>query len=58
MTTYRPLDARGHLLGALSSYSRQVFLAASTRRQIWEQLKNGKSQDQVKRELTVEKGAG
>jgi hypothetical protein len=28
------------------------------RRQIWEQLKQGKSPEQVKRELTVETGAG
>ena len=32
--------------------------AAATRRQIWDQLKQGRSPDQVKRELTVETGAG
>ena len=30
----------------------RCFLAAMTRRQIWEQLKAGKSPEQVKRELT------
>jgi peptide/nickel transport system ATP-binding protein len=41
-----------------ADHSVRCFLAASTRRQIWEQLKAGKSPDQVKRELTVETGAG
>jgi peptide/nickel transport system ATP-binding protein len=36
----------------------RCFLAGSTRRQIWDQLKQGKSPEQVKRELTVETGAG
>jgi peptide/nickel transport system ATP-binding protein len=36
----------------------RCFLAASVRRQIWEQLKQGKSPEQVKRDLTVETGAG
>jgi peptide/nickel transport system ATP-binding protein len=36
----------------------RCFLASSTRRQIWEQLKQGKSPEQVKRDLTVETGAG
>jgi peptide/nickel transport system ATP-binding protein len=36
----------------------RCFLAAPTRRQIWDQLKQGKSPDQVKRELTVETGTG
>jgi peptide/nickel transport system ATP-binding protein len=39
-------------------HSVRCFLAASTRRQIWEQLKQGKTPDQVKRDLTVETGAG
>jgi peptide/nickel transport system ATP-binding protein len=39
-------------------HSVRCFLAASTRRQIWEQLKQGKAPEQVKRELTVETGAG
>jgi peptide/nickel transport system ATP-binding protein len=41
-----------------SNHSVRCFLAATTRRQIWEQLKAGKSPEQVKRELTVETGAG
>ena len=36
----------------------RCYLAAATRRQIWDQLKQGKSPEQVKRELTVETGAG
>jgi peptide/nickel transport system ATP-binding protein len=44
--------------GDNGEHSVRCFLAASTRRQIWEQLKQGKSPDQVKRELTVETGAG
>jgi peptide/nickel transport system ATP-binding protein len=36
----------------------RCYLAAATRRQIWGQLKSGKSPEQVKRELTVETGAG
>jgi peptide/nickel transport system ATP-binding protein len=36
----------------------RCFLAAQTRRQIWEQLKAGKTPEQVQRELTVETGAG
>jgi peptide/nickel transport system ATP-binding protein len=36
----------------------RCFLAASTRREIWAQLKEGKSPDDVKRALTVETGAG
>jgi peptide/nickel transport system ATP-binding protein len=39
-------------------HSVRCFLAAATRRQIWDQLKQGKSPEQVKRELTVETGAG
>src|SRR3954447_19005426 len=39
-------------------HSVRCFLAGSTRRQIWDQLKQGKSPEQVKRELTVETGAG
>jgi peptide/nickel transport system ATP-binding protein len=39
-------------------HSVRCFLAAATRRQIWDQLKAGKSPEQVKRELTVETGAG
>ena len=39
-------------------HSVRCFLAAGTRRQIWDGLKSGKSPDQVKRELTVETGAG
>src|SRR3954447_11332508 len=41
-----------------ADHSVRCFLAASTRRQIWEQLKQGKQPEQVKRELTVETGAG
>jgi peptide/nickel transport system ATP-binding protein len=41
-----------------SDHMVRCFLAASVRRQIWEQLKQGKSPEQVKRELTVETGAG
>jgi peptide/nickel transport system ATP-binding protein len=36
----------------------RCFLAAQTRREIWAQLKQGKSPDEVKRSLTVETGAG
>ena len=36
----------------------RCFLTAPTRREIWEQLKQGKSPEQVKRSLTVETGAG
>jgi peptide/nickel transport system ATP-binding protein len=39
-------------------HSVRCFLAANTRRQIWGQLKAGKPPEQVKRELTVETGAG
>jgi peptide/nickel transport system ATP-binding protein len=40
------------------NHSVRCFLAGATRRQIWDQLKQGKSPDQVKRDLTVETGAG
>jgi peptide/nickel transport system ATP-binding protein len=36
----------------------RCFLAAETRREIWAQLKQGKSPEEVKRGLTVETGAG
>ena len=39
-------------------HSVRCFLAAATRRDIWTQLKQGKSPEQVKRDLTVETGAG
>jgi peptide/nickel transport system ATP-binding protein len=39
-------------------HSVRCFLAAATRRQIWDQLKQGKSPDEVKRGLSVETGAG
>jgi peptide/nickel transport system ATP-binding protein len=39
-------------------HSVRCFLAASTRRDIWGQLKQGKTPEQVKRDLTVETGAG
>jgi peptide/nickel transport system ATP-binding protein len=39
-------------------HSVRCFLAAATRRDIWAQLKQGKSPEQVKRDLTVETGAG
>jgi peptide/nickel transport system ATP-binding protein len=39
-------------------HSVRCFLAAGTRRQIWDELKQGKSPDEVKRSLTVETGAG
>jgi peptide/nickel transport system ATP-binding protein len=41
-----------------SDHSVRCLLAGSTRRQIWEQLQQGKSPDEVKRGLTVETGAG
>ncbi len=41
-----------------TDHSVRCYLAAATRRQIWEQLRKGKSPEQVKRELTVETGAG
>jgi peptide/nickel transport system ATP-binding protein len=36
----------------------RCFLAAQTRREIWAQLKQGKTPEEVKRGLTVETGAG
>jgi peptide/nickel transport system ATP-binding protein len=36
----------------------RCLLATATRREIWDQLKQGKSPDQVKRTLTVETGTG
>ena len=39
-------------------HSVRCFLAANTRRAIWSQLREGKAPDEVKRELTVETGAG
>jgi peptide/nickel transport system ATP-binding protein len=41
-----------------SDHSVRCFLAAATRREIWGQLKSGKSPEQVKRGLSVETGAG
>jgi peptide/nickel transport system ATP-binding protein len=41
-----------------SDHSVRCFLAAATRRDIWNQLKQGKTPEQVKRDLTVETGAG
>jgi peptide/nickel transport system ATP-binding protein len=60
---YEPDEAREQhpdleILAEEGDHSVRCFLAASTRRQIWEQLKSGKSPEQVKRELTVETGAG
>jgi peptide/nickel transport system ATP-binding protein len=60
---YEPDEARDthpELEAAALESDHQVrcFLAAETRRQIWTQLKAGKSPEQVKRELTVETGAG
>src|SRR5205085_1783921 len=60
---YEPAEARDthpDLEGVVeeSDHSVRCLLAGSTRRQIWEQLQQGKSPDQVKRELTVETGAG
>jgi peptide/nickel transport system ATP-binding protein len=60
---YEPAEARDthpELEGVVeeSDHSVRCLLAGSTRRQIWEQLQQGKSPDQVKRELTVETGAG
>jgi peptide/nickel transport system ATP-binding protein len=60
---YEPEQAREkhpelEIAGDNAEHSVRCFLAAATRRQIWEQLKQGKSPDQVKRELTVETGAG
>jgi peptide/nickel transport system ATP-binding protein len=43
---------------AEGDHSVRCFLAAATRRDIWAQLKQGKSPEQVKRDLTVETGAG
>jgi peptide/nickel transport system ATP-binding protein len=59
---YEPSPARDNhpeLEQAAGDGDHQVrcFLAAGTRRQIWEQLKQGKSPEQVKRSLTVESGA-
>jgi peptide/nickel transport system ATP-binding protein len=58
---YEPDQAREHhpdleTLADEGDHSVRCFLAASTRRQIWDQLKQGKSPDEVKRELTVETG--
>jgi peptide/nickel transport system ATP-binding protein len=39
-------------------HSIRCFLAAETRRRIWEQLAAGRLPDQIKRDLTVESGAG
>jgi peptide/nickel transport system ATP-binding protein len=60
---YEPDEARDQhpeleTVGDESDHSVRCFLSVSTRRQIWEQLKAGKPPDQVKRELTVETGAG
>jgi peptide/nickel transport system ATP-binding protein len=41
-----------------SDHTVRCFLAAQTRREIWAQLKQGKSPDEVKRGLTVETRAG
>jgi peptide/nickel transport system ATP-binding protein len=45
-------------VAAGGDHSVRCFLAASTRRQIWAQLNEGKSPEEVKRGLTVETGAG
>jgi peptide/nickel transport system ATP-binding protein len=60
---YEPDQARGshpelERVADDANHSVRCFLAAATRRQIWEQLRAGKSPEQVKRELTVETGAG
>jgi peptide/nickel transport system ATP-binding protein len=60
---YEPDQARDthpelEMVADENKHSVRCFLAAMTRRQIWEQLKAGKSPEQVKRELTVETGAG
>jgi peptide/nickel transport system ATP-binding protein len=60
---YEPDEARERHPGLETvaddaNHSVRCFLAAATRRQIWEQLRSGKSPEQVKRELTVETGAG
>jgi peptide/nickel transport system ATP-binding protein len=60
---YEPADAREthpDLEGAGDEPGHMVrcLLAAATRRQIWDQLKQGKSPEEVKRTLAVETGAG
>jgi peptide/nickel transport system ATP-binding protein len=60
---YEPDEAREHhpeleTVAEDGDHSVRCFLAASTRRQIWDQLKSGKSPEEVKRQLTVETGAG
>src|SRR4051812_2280916 len=60
---YEPDEARDihpdlETVADQSTHSVRCFLAATTRRQIWEQLKAGKSPEQVKRDLTGETGAG
>ena len=60
---YEPEQAReGHpelaVIPDEGDHEVRCYLAAATRRQIWDQLKQGKSPEQVKRELTVETGAG
>src|SRR5262249_21963680 len=60
---YEPDEARAshpelETVADETDHSVRCFLAAATRREIWAQLKAGKSPEQVKRELTVETGAG
>jgi peptide/nickel transport system ATP-binding protein len=60
---YEPSEARDthpELEAAADEQEHSVrcFLAAQTRREIWGKLKSGKTPEQVKREMTVETGAG
>jgi len=53
-------DTHPELEGASDEPGHEVrcLLARDTRREIWEQLKQGKTPDQVRRALTVQQGAG
>src|SRR4051794_2262272 len=52
--THPDLEATADMQG----HQVRCHLAAATRREIWTQLKDGKTPEQVKRALTVETGAG
>ncbi len=60
---YEPAEALDHhpdleAVADAGDHSVRCLLAAATRREIWDQLKQGKSPDDVKQGLSVETGAG
>jgi peptide/nickel transport system ATP-binding protein len=60
---YEPDEARDQhpeleLAADETDHDVRCFLAAETRKRIWEQLKQGSTPDEIRRSLTVETGAG